>query len=402
MDFSFNPLERELMDRAKQIAPALAERAREFDESAGFPDENFALLRDAGLLKLTVPVEYGGYGLWADDRYLAFYLILETLAAGCSSTAQLLQVHCHCTSNIASLANDEQKRRILADVVERGALIGSAGNFRAQVADGSAALVPVEGGFRFSCKTFFGSLSARADYLLAFAAAPGANTFGEVVVLCLPRDMAGIEVTDTWSEVMGMRATVSWSTSFDDIFVPWQHVIGEPGEFIRDPRGWTLAYSANFLGTAQGAFDFTIDYVKKKPHLIDDDVVAYMIGSMESALQAARTSLWYACWLWEKKDYQAAELASLRFNHVARETALDITSKVFEICGASAAFRRFPLERALRDTRTFTLHTRESSNMRLLANAAIKGEFHAKQWFAPKAQNLTWENFGVTPPAGHS
>jgi alkylation response protein AidB-like acyl-CoA dehydrogenase len=245
-------------------------------------------------------------------------------------------------------------------------------------------------------------LSARADYLLAFAAAPGARTFGEVVVLCIPRETAGVAVTDTWSQVMGMRATVSWSTTFDNIFVPWDDVIGVPGAFIRDPRGWTLAYSANFLGTAQGVYNFIIDYVKKKPHLIEDDVVAYTIGSMESALQASRTSLWYACWLWEKKDFQAAELASLRFNHVAREAALEITNKAFEICGASAAFRTYPLDRALRDTRTFTLHTRESANMRLLAHATVKGEFHAKQWFASAADQLTWADFGVTPPAGHS
>ena len=249
MDFSLNPLEQELLDRAKALAPALAAKARHFDESAQFPEENFAILRDAGFLKLTVPATYGGYGLWADDRYLAFYLILETLAASCSSTAQLLQVHCHCASNIAALADAGQRERILKDIVENGALVGSAGNFRAQITDGSAALVPVEGGFRFSARTFFGSLSARADYLLAFAAAPGANSFGEVVVLCIPRNTPGVTVTDTWSDVMGMRATVSWSTTFDHIFVPWSQVIGEPGDFIRDPRGWTLAYSANFLGT---------------------------------------------------------------------------------------------------------------------------------------------------------
>lgn len=398
MDFSLTPLEQDLLGRAKKLAPIFAERTRKYDESACFPEDNFELLREAGLLKLTVPSEYGGYGLWSDDGYLAFYLVLETLAASCSSTAQLLQVHCHCVGNIAALADDAQKRRIMKDVVENGALVGSAGDFHSAVRSGTAALRPVEGGFRFSARTYFGSLSARADYLLAFAAAPKGNSFGEIVTLCIPRDTPGLSNQDTWSQVIGMRATESWSTIFDDIFVPWENVIGQPGDFIRDPRGWTLAYAANYLGTAQGAYDFVVQFLKTKPHLLDDDVVAHTIGGMEATLQAARTSLWYACWLWEKKDYEAAELASLRFHHTAREAAIAITSQAFDVCGTSSAMRTYPLDQALRNARTYTLHTRETTNTRLLANAAVKGDFHAKQWFAPSSERLTWEHYGIVRP----
>lgn len=398
MDFSLKSFEKDLLDRAKDIAPVVAERARKYDESARFPEENFELLREAGLLKMTVPVQYGGYGLWADDRYLAFYLVLETLAASCSSTSQLLQVHCHCTGLIAALASEEQKRRLMRAVVEDGALIGSAGTAHAVIRSGTAALRPIDGGFRFTARTPFGSLSARADYLLAFAAAPGASAFNEAVTLCIPRDTEGLRNEDTWSEAVGMRATETWTTIFDDVFVPWANVIGNPGDFVCDPRSWTLAYAANYLGTAQGAYNFVVEFVRTKPHLLDDGVVAHAIGGMEAALQAARSSLWYACWLWERKEYEAAELASLRFHHTAREAALAITSQAFEVCGTSAAMRTYPLDQALRNARTFTLHTREATNTRLLANAAVKGEFHAKQWYAPTSERLTWEQYGITRP----
>ena len=398
MDFSLNAVEQDLLARAKKLAAEFKPRARHYDETAEFPAENFQRLKDEGLLKLTVPPAYGGYGLWSGDKYLGFYLVLETLAAGCSTTGQLLQVHCHCTSNIAALASEAQKRRILADVVENGALVGSSGDAGQNIANGKADLRPVEGGFRLTTRSSYASLSAAAKYLMVYAAAPGARTFGEAVTLCVPRDAPSLTLHDTWSDAVGMRASVSWTISLDDVFIPWDWVIGQPGDFVRDPRGWTLAYAANYLGTAQGVFDFVVEFLKDKPNLTSDAAVATTLADMSSALQATRTSLWYACWLWEQRDYAAAELASLRVGNAAKTTALLVTTKAFEICGARSAFRDFPLDRAFRDVRMYTLHTRESKNARLLTNAIVTGDFHAKQWFSDQANRLTWEHFGVVRP----
>jgi alkylation response protein AidB-like acyl-CoA dehydrogenase len=400
VNFSLTALEQDLVDRARKLAAEFVERAPYYDEMAAFPKENFDRLREEGFLKLTVPQEYGGFGLWSGDRYLAFYLILEALAAGCSSTGQLLQLHSHCTGNIAALANEEQKRRILGDVVHHGALIGSAGDASMAIASGEAILRPTDGGFRLTSHTRFGSLSAAADYLFVFAAAPSTESFSEgCVILCIPRDTPGVTVEDNWSNAMGMRATVSWSVSLDDVFVPWTNVIGKPGDFIqRDPRGWTLAYAANYLGTAQGTFDFVIRYLEGKSYLLKDDVVSFTVAEMDAALQATRASLWYASWLWEQQEYDAAELASLRVIHSAKETALMVTEKAFEVCGARSGFRDLPLERAWRNVRFYTLHTRETRYTRLLTSAVVTGDFHAKQYFGPKTGRLSWESFGVTPP----
>jgi alkylation response protein AidB-like acyl-CoA dehydrogenase len=397
VDFALNTIEQELVGKAKRLAKEFLISARKYDEAGEFPRANMDRLREEGLLALTVPVEYGGYGMWDGSKYLGFYLVLETIAAACGSTGQLLQVHCHCVSNIASLANKEQKERILRAVVQNGALVGSAGDATREIAAGRAELRPVKGGFRLTSRQRFGSLSGDCDYLMVFAAPEGARTFGESVILCVPRDTPGLVWEDTWSDAMGMRATVSGTTILNDVFVPWENVIGKPGDFVRDPRGWTLAYGSSYLGTAQGAFDFVRQYVAKKPELLEDDVVTSAIADMDTAIQAARTSLWYACWLWEEENYVDAELASMKFASSAKQTVAMVTSKAFEVCGASAAFRNYPLERYWRDSRMFTLHTRESSNARLIAKAAVSGDFHAKQWFAESADQLSWEQYGVTP-----
>ena len=103
-------------------------RAAAHDRDASFPAENFAELREAGLLTLTVPEQDGGHGLWWGDRYRDYYQLLEELARIDCSTAQLLQVHCHATGYISRHARRRAARRRAAR--DRGA--GQAGGVGGQ------------------------------------------------------------------------------------------------------------------------------------------------------------------------------------------------------------------------------------------------------------------------------
>lgn len=400
MDFTFSPDDQRLIDRARELAAEFATRAREYDEAASFPERDFVELREAGLLSLTVPQELGGHGLWRDDRYLPFYTILETVAAGSASTAQLLQITSHASGIVAYLGNDEQKRRILGDVVENGALIASCGSEADPRAVSSgkveSGLRPVPGGFRISGVKHFGSLAPAADYYLLYVLAPETRTIAEgYTTVIVPKGSEGVWFEDNW-DTMGMRATISWALHLDDVFIPWENVIGLPGDWVQhDPRTFTLAYVANHLGTAQGAFDFVRDYLKERPYLMNDNVVAFTFGELDSALQATRTSMWYAAWLWEQGRFEEAEMASMRALHTSKQSALTVVTKAFDICGARAAFKHLPLERAFRDVRTFSLHFRESQLLRMLAEADLGGDFHSKQKYGPKVGRQSWEALGI-------
>ena len=404
MDFTLSPTDRELVERARGLAAEFAPRAREYDEAAAFPAADFARLREEGLLTLTVPVELGGHGMWQDDRYLPFYSVLETIAAGSASTAQLLQIQSHASGIVAYLGNDEQRRRILGDVVARGALMASCGSEAdpRQVSSGrvESGLRPAPGGFRLTGVKHFGSLAPAADYYLVYVMAPGTTTMAEgYTTVIVPKDSPGVSFDNNW-DTMGMRATISWSLRLDDVFVPWENVIGQPGDWIQhDPRTFTLAYVANHLGTAQGAFDFVAGYLRERPYLMNDDTIAFTVGEMDSALQATRTSMWYAAWLWEQGRFAEAEMASMRALHSAKQTALMVTTKAFDVCGARAAFKHLPLDRALRDARTFSLHFRESQLLRMLAEGDLGGDFHSKQKYGPKLARGSWAALGLEAPA---
>jgi alkylation response protein AidB-like acyl-CoA dehydrogenase len=404
MEFTIPEEDQLLVQTAKTLAKEFVPRARGYDDAAAFPKEDFDRLRAEGFLKLAVPRELGGYGMWRDNRFIAYYLILEALASGNASTGQLVQIQSHATGIIATHAGEGLKRRVLGDVVERGALVASCGSEvdpnRIASSDGRAELEAVDGGFRLTATKHFGSLAPAADYYVVYVMAPGApNAAAGLTTVLVAKDDPGVTLHDNW-DTMGMRATISWSLVLENVFIPWERVMGQPGDWVQnDPRTFTLAYVGNHLGTAQGVFDFILEYLKQRPFLTNDDTIMYTVGEMDSALQATRTSMCYAAWLWELGRYDEGELAGMRALHTSKQAALMITSKAFDVVGARAAFRGLPIERAFRDARTFSLHFRESALLRLLVQAELGGEFHSKQRYGPKIGRQTWAALGIAEPA---
>ena len=88
-DFDLTDRQLELVGRATELGPAFAARAAEIDRDARFPHENYADMRDAGLLALCIPGQYGGLG--AD--YRTYFLVASEIGRHCGATALTLNMH---------------------------------------------------------------------------------------------------------------------------------------------------------------------------------------------------------------------------------------------------------------------------------------------------------------------
>ena len=370
------------------LGPRFRDRARALDEAESFPYENFKELAQAGLLNLTLAEKWGGQGLWSGDRYVAYYEVLERLASYDSSTAQLLQVHSHALGILSLLATEKQATRYLIPIAASGQLVASVGSESRPAAAGSgiyeSELAPLPGGgWTLTCEKHFASLGPGADWLMIWVAVPGDGDYADrTVVLLVPRDAPEVELIDEW-DVMGMRSTVSWGVKITGYEVPADAVFGEPGDWRhRDPRTFTLGFTANHVGAAQAALDFATQWVRARPHLSRSELVQLMLGELAASVFAARSALYAAARLWETADGDAAELASLKALHIAKQTALAVTQRVFEVCGSRSAFRLFPLEQMYRDVRTFTLHFRDEEYSRDIGAALVTESFQAKRRIA--------------------
>lgn len=402
--------QRKWVAAAEGVAAKIAGRSRAFDEAATFPHENFELLRQAGLLRLAVPKACGGEGPETGNAHLGCYLVAEAISRACTTTGWDLIIHYHQCGAVARLGNEDQRRRILGDVARNGALMGSLGseiNIQQQTASKNtetrlifqADMVPTEGGFLASAKKGFCSNGPVADYLLYWSVAPGTKSGGEGLTLSVvTKDSPGLTfVEGGWDEVMGLRGTISWGATMENVFIPWKNVLGEPGDFVqKDPYTLELSQSFQLLGAAQGALDFVLSTLRDRPFLRKEEGLMVLVGELSAAVQASRGSCFYANALWEEEKFSDAALASLMAHHTARETALLVVGKAFDIVGTRGLLKTNPLDLIWRDVRAASLHTRGSQLLKLVADAEVDEVYAPKQKYGAKLERpTTWRDLGL-------
>jgi alkylation response protein AidB-like acyl-CoA dehydrogenase len=391
---------------AESLRDVIGQNAARHDAEASFPHESFAAMREAGLLKLGVPEEYGGAGEATGNTHLTAYLVTEAIARACPTTAWDLIIHFHQCGNVARLGNEEQKARVLGDVAA-GALMGSLGSEvnHQQATAGkntvrtivfNAEMMPAEGGFLANGTKHFCSNAPVADYLLYWSLAPGTHSIGEgISISVVAKGSSGLTFSEHgWDRMIGLRGSVSWSATLENVFIPWQNVLGEPGDYVqKDPFTLELSQAFHLLGCAQGAFDYIVDVLRQRPFLRNEEGLMVKVGEMASDLQAARASCLYAEALWSKKLYGPAAAASIKAHHTATDTAIAIATDGFSLVGTRALLNTAPLERIWRDARTASLHTRGSQLIKLAADASVDGGYRPKQKYGAVVENRkTWKD----------
>jgi alkylation response protein AidB-like acyl-CoA dehydrogenase len=414
MDFNLTAEERQWLEKARGLSDLLRKNAAEYDEAAAFPEENFDALKAAEFHLLQVPKQYGGHNPEKDGNLgLIQLLVAEELAKACPTTSWDLLIHYHQAGLVARMASDEQKRRWFGRMVEEGALMGSLGsevNPRQLKAENvktkltfDSLFEPVDGGFKANGSKHFCSMAPAADLLAFWALAPGTTDNSEgLVISIIDRNSPGLTFEDSWSEAIGLRGTVSWSAHLKDVFIPWEDVLGQPGDFIqKDPYTYECSHAAHLVGCTQGIIDFVVDFIHQRDYLAGDDVLMFRLAEIDSELQAARTSLWYAVWLWRERRFDEAGLASIRALHSAKAVAIHASTQAFDICGTRALFKFHPIERMWREVRTSMLHTRDTQLMRLLADGVLDGgQQFSKQKYGRKLESTpTWEELGLKQPS---
>ena len=196
-----------------------AERAPQYDRDNVFFFDDFDELRRAGYLRLAVPEELGGAGLSLSgvaqqQRRLGYYA---------APTALAINMHLYWTGNAADLwrAGDSSQRWLL-EAAAAGQVF-AAGHAESgndiPVLLSTTKAERVEGGYRFTGRKSFGSLSPVWNYLGIHGMDTGDPSSPKIVHAFMPRDTEGYRIDQNW-DVLGMRATRSDDTILEGVFVP--------------------------------------------------------------------------------------------------------------------------------------------------------------------------------------
>jgi alkylation response protein AidB-like acyl-CoA dehydrogenase len=129
-------------------------------------------------------------------------------------------------------------------------------------------------------------------------------------------------------------------------------------KIAREPHWLVGGYNGVYLGISTAAFEFMIEFLKKKKlpgtstSLAEDPRVQHRVGELYSALESARAITYNAARLVaERPGSQEANSAIHHAKYMVSELGPWLTSHAIRLCGASSITRRLPLERYYRDAR---------------------------------------------------
>jgi alkylation response protein AidB-like acyl-CoA dehydrogenase len=370
--FALSKKQQELIALAESLGPAFAQRAERYDREASFPFENYADLKEAGLLGLCVPEAFGGKG--ADLPTYA--LVSATLGRFCGATALTFNMHACSTLWPGVLADDldmsaEQKQEHeryravhFKRVVEEGAIYAQPFSEGSAAAAGKAPFgtlaAKVDGGWRINGRKIFASLSGAAHYygVLCTEDKPG-SSMRDTLYIAVPADAPGFSITGDW-DPLGMRGTVSRTLVFKDVFVPDDAQMMPRGVYFQAAGRWPHMFttlSPTYMGIAIAAYEFTVKYlrgelpgmppVKRRMYPTKQIAVAEMWIKLEQT-RALFLRMLADARVDPPKD---ARLRAYAAQYTIMENANALCALAIRTCGGQSMLKSLPLERLYRDSR---------------------------------------------------
>ncbi|MGE0154209.1 MAG: acyl-CoA dehydrogenase family protein [Reyranellaceae bacterium] len=363
MDFSLTPKQQEVYDLVEELGRhQFASAAAQHDRDATLPLDNLAVLARHGLLGLTVGRDLGGHdsGVMGSDPLL-YLLAIEQTARFCLATAQCLHIHCHGAHLIDRISEKSQRKRVLEPVVGDGALLNVTGSEPGQTARGffnySTVAARTQTGYVLNGKKAYATLASGVSYNIVFAGVDGMSPPDSHIGFLVPPGAAGLFIDKKSWDPMGMRGAASPNMLLTDCFVADENVIAPPGSIPRQrwQAKFQLSFAAQYVGAAQGIFDFLLRYLPKRG-TTGDSYTQLRLGEIAIGIEAARCMMHRAAWLWQAKRTTEAEVYTIGAKRQAIESASVAMDKAARIAGPSAFTAAGEFSRMFRDLRVQTLH----------------------------------------------
>ncbi len=228
-----------------------------------------------------------------------------------------------------------------------------------------------DGGYRVTGRKVFISNGPIASHVTVFAVTDPSRPIDTMMCFVATRDMFRVEQV---FDKMGHRSSPTGELVFDDVEVPAENVLCQPG------MGWhiveiTLAYSrapvgAIGLGIAKRAFDEVARYVLEREQgggkLVDHQLVRYRLALMLERVAAAETLIYTATRIIDSKfppPIMESSLAKAYGADVAVANALD----AIQLLGGYGYMREMGVEKLLRDAKLIQIYEGTNEINRLTA-----------------------------------
>lgn len=332
----------------------LAPHAAKAEESETFPRDAFRTLGKSGLLGLPYPDQYGG----AEQPYEVYLQMLEEIAAAWMSVGVGVSVHTMTSYAVATFGSEEQRSRLLPDMVG-GELLGAYALSEPQAGSDISALSTwaIRDADQYVLRGTKAWIShgSHADFYTTFARTSDDPKQG-ISAFHVPASAEGLSFGAP-ERKMGLTGSTTTLVNYDNVRIPAENLIGAEGDGMRIALSaldsGRLGIAACATGLAQAALEVAASYAKGREQfghpIADFQGVQFLLADMAAAVESARSTYLQAA---RRRDLgrsftQQAAIAKL----ICTDAAMKVTTDAVQVLGGYGYTREFPAERYMREAK---------------------------------------------------
>lgn len=358
------------------------ERAREF------PYEQVRWLIDAGFSRLRIAPDRGGDGASLQQ----VFLLLAELAEADPNVAHVFRNHLAFVEDRLN-SPTHPATEIWLERFRQGEFVGGGWTEASNASFGDIAtrVTTIDGVTRISGNKYYATGSLYADWLDVI----GRDEDGELVTALVRRNQPGVTLIDDW-EGFGQQTTASGSARYLDAEVDEYGVFPAHERFAYQGLFYQTALLSVLVGIARAAFRDGVESLRrrKRNYPLGVNEVPSQDALLQQRIGYLSTRIFQAVATLEKQSAELDTVAQAHASgdHAAEEkalaqatisthagqsviidSALEVTTAIFDALGASATAVPLALDRHWRNARTLASHNPRVFKERVLGDYYVNG-----------------------------
>lgn len=359
MDFQLTKTQKEIQKAVRDFCKGEFDKdlALELEKKHEFPTKIWQKAGEIGLIGVHFPEKYAGQ----DMGCMECILVVEELCRNDSSIGSAVALSAFASELLLHYGSDELKEKYLPAVAEGRML--SAGAFTepdhgsditflntAAVKEGDEWVIN-------GAKTFITNGGLAGFYNVLCQTDPDAKPgYRGMSVILVEADRPGLSTQDV-GDKMGIRMMATTEVILKDVRVPLSNLVGEENRgfyqvlnFFDESR---IQIAAQALGTAQGAFDRALAYIKQREQfgkkIAQFQATQHKIADMATKIELARLITYKAAWNYDQGRIDP-KLTSMAKMFAAR-SAVEVCDEAIQLMGGYGYMAEYEVERFYRDAK---------------------------------------------------
>jgi butyryl-CoA dehydrogenase len=387
LDYFLTPEQKMIQDLARKVAVEKVVPVRaELDEKEEFPWEIVKISAEAGLMGVSMPEEYEGFG----GGIFEYCLVAEELSRVCLGIATSVVASGLGAMPILLFGSPDQKKKYLPDIA-KGKRLAAFGLTEADAGSDAGAIrttaTRTGDGYLLNGTKQWITNGGEAEVYTIIAITDRSKGPRGASALIVEKGTPGFNFGKK-EKKMGIRASATRELVFQDCFVPKENLIGKEGMgFIVTMRTFDRTrpgVGAQGVGLAQGALDEAVRYARGREQfgkkIISFQAIQHLLADMATQVEAARALVYsVARYIDRSENPKEISKVSGMTKLFASDVAMRVTTDAVQIFGGYGYMREYPVEKMMRDAKILQIYEGTNQIQRNIIGQELIKEYAGKK-----------------------